>query len=376
MKREPGFRREGIGSRIPLCWRTLVGSPSGSFPWPPHPWVGLETGRAAIAWLLEALGLGPGDRALLPAYFCDAAVAPFRARGVARDFYRIGPDLTPDGPDACSRVTKSTRILVVVHYFGFPLSQDALDQLPGGPGVIRLEDWVQGGLSEGAYAPGSFGEYRVLAYHKVLPVPDSGLLVRRADVPAPPQAPALRGPRAAFFGRRLSAKAIKAIAVGLTGGVPRPLYRRLFDAAERAAGAGVPARMSGLSRRILNRTPAASIVARRRDNFLRLVDALSSEPRLSLLRKDVPLGVCPLGLPIRVAHRGAVLTYLIARRIYAEVHWPLPVEVDPLAFPEAAALSAEEITLPVDQRYGGEEMDFVARAVREAIRMTGDGEKQ
>jgi hypothetical protein len=62
--------------------------------------VATETGRAAIGWLVEALGLGPGDRALLPAYVCDAAVDAFLVRGVATDFYRVGLDLRPDGADA------------------------------------------------------------------------------------------------------------------------------------------------------------------------------------------------------------------------------------------------------------------------------------
>ncbi len=373
--RPAGFRREGIGSRFPLPLGPLLGRPRGEFRWPGETWLAFETGRAAIGWLLDALGLGAGDRALLPAYICDAAVAPFNLRGVGVDFYRVRPDLVPDGADAAARLTPATRLLMVVHYFGFPAERGVLGTLPVAPHLIRLEDWVQSALSEGALESDGFGEYRVLAFHKILPLPDSGLLIRRAGVPAPPHTPPLRAPRPGFFGRRLVAKALKSVAVALSGGAPRPLYRPLFDAAERAAGGGVPARMSSLSRRMLERTAVSHVVARRRDNFRWLADALARGSGVSLLRKDLPDGVCPLGLPLRVANRDRVLHHLIANRVYAPVHWRLPEAVDPAAFPEAAKLAAEEITLPVDQRYGRDEMAYVARTLAEGVRRGEEGGK-
>ena len=362
-----GFRREGIGSRFPLQPGALLGPARGGFHWPTTYGAGLETGRAAIGWLLDALGLGPGDRALLPAYLCDAAVAPFRQRGVGLDFYRVSANLEPDGEDACARVTPATRLFMIVHYFGFPLHDEILSRMPSNPGLVRLEDWVQSPLSAGALAGEGFGEYRVIAWHKVLPLPDSGLLLRRPGVLPPPNSPPLPSPRLLFFGRRLLAKTIKAITVRLFGGAPRVLYRPLFDAAERAADRGVPGRMSHISRRLLERLPLASIVSRRRDNFRRLAAALSDLPGVTLLQSDLPEGVCPLGLPLRVSNRDAVLAHLVRARIYAAVHWALPAEVDRAAFPDSASLSDEEITLPVDQRYGAEEMAFIARTLREAV---------
>ncbi len=372
---ERGYLREGIGSRIPLDLGALARAPREPFPWPPRPWVALETGRAAIGWLIEALGLGSGDRALLPAYICDAAVAPFRARGVPVDFYRVGEDLVPDAADARARMTPRTRLFLVVHYFGFPIDGRVLAGMPSGGSLVRLEDWVQGSLSRGAYAAEGWGACRVLAYHKVIGVPDSGLLVMRPDAPPPPHAPPLGAPRAAFFGRRLAAKALKAVAVALAGGAARPLYRPLFDAAEEAANCGVLSRMSGLSRRILDRTSASAIVARRRENFRRLERALRDVEGVRMLRTDLPEGVCPLGLPIRVARRDAVLAGLLSRRVYAAVHWRLAAGVDPGKHPEAALLAAEEITLPVDQRYDGENMDYVAGALRESLGAAGAGRR-
>ncbi|MDP3937144.1 MAG: DegT/DnrJ/EryC1/StrS family aminotransferase [Deltaproteobacteria bacterium] len=368
-----GYRREGIGSRFPLDLPALLGPARDEFRWRDDRCVALETGRAAIGWLIDALGLGPGDRALLPAYVCEAAVAPFRLRGVDLDFYRVGANLVPDGEDATSRLTPRTRLLMVVHYFGFPASREALSGMPEAENLVRLEDWVQGPLSAGALADESFGDYRVLAWHKILPVPDSGLLIRGAGVPPPPHSPPLRAPRAAFFGRRLVAKSLKALAVKITGGAPRGLYRPLFDAAESAAGAGAPVRMSRFSRRLIERLPLGAIVRRRRENFRRLADALSDLPSLTLLRSDLPEGVCPLGLPVRLPDRDRVLARLVAARIYPPVHWALPAEVDPAAFPEEAALAAEELTLPVDQRYGAEEMDFIAGQLREALAREGQG---
>jgi len=368
---ERGFRPEGIGSRIPLDIPALLGPWSGEIAWPRDGAVATETGRAAIGWLVEALGMGPGDRALLPAYICDAAVDAFRVRGVATDFYRVGLDLRPDGSDAAARVTGATRLLLVVHYFGFPVAREDLAAMPGAPGLTRLEDWVQGPLSAGAWSGDWFGEYRVLSFHKIVGVPDSGLILRRPDAPPPPRTPRLQPPRAAFFGRRLAAKALKGVAVAVAGGAPRPLYRPLFDAAERAADGGVLARMSDFSRRLIERLPVRAIVERRRANHRCLADAIAGIAGVTRLLPDPPEGVCPLGLPIRVARRDTVLAGLVSRRVYAAVHWRLPAGVDPAAYPEAARLAAEEITLPIDQRYGADEMHYVARALGDAMKDAG-----
>src|SRR5690349_1195738 len=46
-------------------------------------------GRTAVGLLCSALGLGPGDEVLLPAYNCGAEVDPFVQAGCKVLFYRV-----------------------------------------------------------------------------------------------------------------------------------------------------------------------------------------------------------------------------------------------------------------------------------------------
>ena len=61
---------------------------------------------------------------------------------------------------------------------------------------------------------------------------------------------------------------------------------------------------------------------------------------------DLPIGVCPLGYPVRVSSRDLVRSRLLRKGVYLEVHWVLPEAV---ASESATSrlLSSEILTLPV-----------------------------
>jgi hypothetical protein len=104
---------------------------------------------------------------------------------------------------------------------------------------------------------------------------------------------------------------------------------------------------------------------RRRGNWQQLHDMLGGH--IETLNRDLPSNVVPLGYVVRLRDRDEVRARLAGQRIFCPVHWPLPDAVDPQRFPEAAQLSDTTLTLPIDQRYGPDDMARLAEAVKSAL---------
>jgi dTDP-4-amino-4,6-dideoxygalactose transaminase len=101
--------------------------------------VGVANGTDAIALVLDALGVGPGDEVICPAFTFYATVEPVVHRGATPVFCDIDPEtLNLDPADVAARVTSRTKAILAVHLFGRPAP---LEELP--PGIPVIEDSAQ-----------------------------------------------------------------------------------------------------------------------------------------------------------------------------------------------------------------------------------------
>lgn len=126
-----------------------------------------------------------------------------------------------------------------------------------------------------------------------------------------------------------------------------------------------PKAMSLLSRRILQGIDYEEVKAQRRRNFEILQEEFSQVNELPLVHDFEPPMVYPL--LVEVEGLGA---HLVANKIYVP-HWWKDVlrRVRPESF--EARLSNRLIPLPIDQRYGEEEMRYMASIVKKYLRQAG-----
>ena len=106
--------------------------------------IGLSNGTAAITVALQALGVGPGDEVIVPAftYFATAsAVAQAGARPVFADVEAIRCGLDPASAE--SRIGPKTGAIVAVHLYGLACDLEPLSSLAARRGVPILEDAAQ-----------------------------------------------------------------------------------------------------------------------------------------------------------------------------------------------------------------------------------------
>ena len=83
--------------------------------------IGVANGTDALVLVLDALGIGPGDEVICPAFTFYATAESIARRGATPVLADIDPaTLNLDAEDVARRVTKRTRAIMPVHLFGRP----------------------------------------------------------------------------------------------------------------------------------------------------------------------------------------------------------------------------------------------------------------
>jgi perosamine synthetase len=168
--------------------------------------VAVSSGTAALHLSVLALGIGPGDEVIVPAYTFPATgnvVALAGARPILVDVDPETMNVTPEAVEAA--VTPRTRAVLVVHLFGRPAPWEALEAAVP-ESVALLEDAAGAlGARRRGRACGGLGRLGCLSFHprKIVTTGEGGAVTtndgdlaerirtlrhhgwRGADMPAP-----------------------------------------------------------------------------------------------------------------------------------------------------------------------------------------------
>jgi dTDP-4-amino-4,6-dideoxygalactose transaminase len=113
--------------------------------------IGVANGTDALVLVLDAMGIGPGDEVICPAFTFYATAESIARRGATPVFADIDPStLNLDAEDVAARITGRTRAIMPVHLFGRPAPLADLAEL--GPPLI--EDAAQAFGSPGIASSG------------------------------------------------------------------------------------------------------------------------------------------------------------------------------------------------------------------------------
>ena len=346
------------------------------------------SGRASILLALEALGVGPGDKVLLPTYHCPTMVAPAVDRGAVPLFYPLDAHGTPD-LDALSRTDlRGVRAMLAAHYFGLPQPMQAVAAWCDARGIALIEDCAHALFGRAGTRPiGAWGDIAIGSLTKFLPVPEGGcLVVNRGQAPR-----ALAGcgvgaqVRAAVD--MLDVGARQGQLHGLNGAIGGTLW-----ALRKVRGGPAPAlpathaepdtpqepSENHIDRELAHRALASScrlaaralprqrIVQRRRANYALLAERLSGHRGLRPLEPTLPADCAPYVFPLWVDDPDP--GYLELRKLRMPVFrwerlWP---GVEPLANDHGVRWAHHVIQLACHQDLSARDLD---RFVHELLRL-------
>jgi dTDP-4-amino-4,6-dideoxygalactose transaminase len=308
--------------------------------------VSVSSGSDALRLCLLALGIGPGDEVVVPAFsFIASATAVLQvgARPVFADVDPVTLTLAPDRAEAS--VTARTRALVAVHLYGLPAAMDALGAVAAARGLVLIEDTAQAfGASWRGRPAGGLGSAAAFSFYPTKNLGacgDAGLVTTRDG--------------------DLAARVRSLRNHGQT---------RKYEHAD----AGWTSRLDELQAAIL-RVKLGHLAA------------WTEARRRIAARYDAGLAPLPVSRPpdvrearhvfhqytIRTRHRDALAKHLAAVGVGTAIHYPAPIPAQPVfralgyesgAFSCAWAASREVLSLPCFPELTDGEVDAVLDAIR------------
>lgn len=366
-------RCTNFGLSPAVLLRSVVGRSDAQLDWPQfrnRKVTFTHSGRTAIAFIREALGLEEGDVALVSGYNCGTEIDSLIASGLVVRAVDVEPDgsLTIEALEQalCPR----TRLIYVIHQFGWPQPIQHIDTWRRSHGLLLAEDCALAlfGELEDGEPIGLRGEACIYSLTKSLPVPDGGVLTWTTAWNGPrslKQPSARRTARSSLSLIRQWAQrqrqapqrhqdsqpAIIEEACSSMGDIPSAYYFEPWRIGLEA---------SNLTRRLLTGFDWKAIRDRRRQNYS-VLSALVGENGWPLLFDALPKGVCPLSCPVIVDQRDKWVDYLWLNGISTSPWWSGGHRsLDWNSLPQAMKLKQSVLPLPVHQQLNDADMRRIA----------------
>jgi perosamine synthetase len=278
------------------------------------------SGRAAILLALEMLGVGPGDKVLVPTYHCPTMIAPIIACGAQAVFYPLNELGAPQLEWIKQADLQGVRAILVAHFFGLPQRLETIRLWCDFQGVSLIEDCAHSlfGSSDGRPV-GRWGDLAIASLTKFFPVPEGGCLVvntTQSAIPKLNQPSAIRQVKAGIdiIHSGVNHGRLNGFGVLVKGAfkildrfrAKKPLQHPsselqpsdgfTIDVAQSHQALTVACRWTA------QHAPRERIVARRREHYMFLAQALSGLNGMRPLRVHLPDDCAPYVFPLWVDH--------------------------------------------------------------------------
>ena len=140
----------------------------------------MTSGMAALVSGLTALGIGPGNQVIVPAYTYIATAMAVVAVGAIPVIAECDETLTIDPEDVKRKITPATKAIIPVHIQGFPCNMDAICAIAKEHDLKIVEDACQadGGKYHGKRL-GTIGDAGALSFnqYKLISTGEGGALL-------------------------------------------------------------------------------------------------------------------------------------------------------------------------------------------------------
>ncbi len=370
-----------------LGWDTFAGHRTADLPsiLEHRHFVYTTSGRAAIALALRLLGVGPGDRVLVPTYHCPTMISPVVKLGAVPVFFPVTASGAPSIEFLAAVDLARVRAMLVAHYFGLTQPLSRVRAFCDERGIALIEDCAHAffGKVEGR-SVGGWGDFAIASLTKFFPVTEGGCLVSNryplADDQLLPRGTTAEA-KALFDAVELGARhrrfpGVNALLRGAFGLKELARGRRFTQAdpeveepmavpsVDELSDALIGSRITRASELIVRSAHRSRIVALRQRNYRLLAESLVGLRNAAPFQMELPAMAAPYVLPLRVAHpadRYRALRALKLPLFRWDRVWP---GTPALAGDHGPAWSSEMFQLGCHQDLSEPEIRFVAAAVR------------
>lgn len=125
----------------------------------------VNSGTGALHVALSAMGVGPGQEVIVPAYLWVSIAAAVVNLGAIPVLADIDDTFGLDPAPVAARITPRTTVIIVVHMSGAPVNVEAVAKIARERGIFLLEDCAQcAGGSIGGKKVGTFGDMSIFSF--------------------------------------------------------------------------------------------------------------------------------------------------------------------------------------------------------------------
>ncbi|WP_273164327.1 hypothetical protein [Bacteroides fluxus] len=290
----------------------------------------LNSGRNALEYIL--ISCSGISKIWIPYFTCEVILEPIRKLNIPYSFYPINERLEIEGLLQLGE----SEYLLYTNYYG--IKDQYISYLSKLYGQKLIVDNAQA-----LYAVRMENIKTFYSPRKFVGIPDGGIAYTNNMVEIPNYAQDVSYDRCMHLLKRLEMEAIEG-------------YNDFRINSGKLIGQPISV-MSLLSRKILSSIDFLAIRKKRIQNFEKLHEALMNRNLLDM--SDFGFFECPMIYPYYVDDK-TLRKKLIDNRIYVATYWPNVLKwcsEDKLEY----ELTNNIIALPIDQRYGSEEMDYIIK---------------
>jgi len=319
-----------------------------------------STGRASIAYVIEDIKCNKNDllTVLLPAYTCHTVIQPFVDSGIEVFFYEINADLEID-LDYFNELIENVKpdIIFLHRYFGFDTLSNAIDVIEKAKSkdCIVIEDRTQSLFSGFKVLP---ADYVVGSFRKWGPIPDGGFCIKTEET--------FKNEKTSLEHIELVNKKILAFQskndyITRSIGSKDTFLKEFADAENILDNENRYYCMSKRSKGILMSLDVNELKRKRRENYALVYENINN-PFLSIVTPPLSDKDVPLYITVITDNRDDLQSYLRNNNIYAPIIWPKPDSISSVS-DVVEYIYREVLSLPIDQRYGVDEMMYMVDVV-------------
>lgn len=326
------------------------------------------SGRSAIVLALRSLMRNRpwiAKKCLLPAYMCDTVFFPFLWEGWEICFYHLNKNLEADEEELRRLIGLERPGLLFVHaYYGVDTWKPMRSLLKKWKkeGLCIMEDVTQSYYLEGI---GAEADYVAGSLRKWYPIPDGGFVAAEETIFQEELVSAER-----FTEKRIELLTEKWSYLYGEGSAEEKKRskdrflrknREMEEWLDRHEGA---AKISWKTLHMLAGIDEEACREQRKKNYRYLYGKLEGKTQFWPILPETD-GAAPLYLAVYAREREELQRFLTAHDIYAPVLWPVGKENESFLTEDERYIYGHMLALPMDQRYGREEMERAAMVLEE-----------
>lgn len=330
-----------------------------------------SSGRSAIALALRSLEREHPHiekKCLMPGYMCDSVFLPFIQNGWQLCFYHIDKNMKADAKELSGIIEKENPGMLFIHpYFGTDTWKELRFMIGKyqNDGIVVMEDVTQSYYLH----TDTQADYIVGSLRKWYAIPDGGFVATNRTLHLEYMEVDEFVARERFQMQRNKWKYLAgryATTGKECGDYPERLQneKESFLSVNKEMEAYLDKEkkipyLSGISKKIMRNMTENECKKRRDENYHILLKGLQNKKSLKTVYNECEETVAPLYMPVYMNERDSLQQYLREHDIYVPVLWPVGNENRTFISEEEKYIFSHIAAIPIDQRYGREEMNKI-----------------